>query len=212
MPITFTTHRLQYNFNDTVLIKNLSFEVAAGQALHVRGGNGAGKTTLLRCLAGRLRPNAGTVRFCGRDIYDHAQSFRKRVQYVGHEHGLKTQLSVYENLDYAWHLLGRDHRCCLDSVISELELDKHRQHLIGELSAGLKRRVALARLHLAPKARLWLLDEPFTALDVQSERRLANSMTEHCQRGGMIIFTSHQLPNTWSLQHSSLELTEGAPA
>lgn len=174
------------------LFSGLAFELDAGQWLHVQGENGAGKTTLLRTLVGLSHAESGEIRWRGEPIRTQAEEFRREVLYLGHHNAVKEELTPFENLALAAALDGRT----LDEAEALAAL--HRFGLRGRedltvrfLSAGQKRRVLLARL-VTRKAPLWVLDEPFTALDVKAVDMLSGLIGEHIAGGGMAILTSHQ--------------------
>ncbi len=175
---------------DRTLFSGLSFELATGNLLHVQGANGSGKTTLLRVLCGLIHPDGGEVCWRGTPIDERREAYRRDVHYIGHLNGVKAELTPMENLHFAQALNGRggDPGAALE-----------RMHLFGfeheparTLSAGQRRRIALARLLLSP-ARLWILDEPFTALDVTGIGLLEAIIHEHVEGGGVIVMASHSI-------------------
>jgi heme exporter protein A len=173
---------------DKKLFDGLNFRVSAGQALAVEGPNGAGKTSLLRMIAGFLAPAAGriVVKIEGREN-DDAEERGKSAGWLGHLDGLKPQLSVREQLDFFSSLYGRK----TDSTVLEQVGLAHQADLpCRYLSAGQRRRLGLARL-LASARPLWLLDEPFAALDVSGQQLVAHLMARHCGDGGIIIAATH---------------------
>lgn len=174
------------------LFSGLDLAVEAGEWLHVRGENGAGKTSLLRLLAGLAQPAAGEILWGGRPIRQVDEQYRRNLLFLGHHGALKDELTALENLEFAAALDG--------TALPEAEAMAalHRFGLLGReelpvrfLSAGQKRRVLLARL-LTRKAKLWVLDEPFTALDVKAVDMLAALIGQHLAEGGMAVLTSHQ--------------------
>ena len=168
---------------------DLSFTLSSGELLAVTGPNGAGKSTLLRLIAGLLRPTAGTVVLEGAEDAD----IGTQSHYLGHLDALKPALTVRQNLNF-WRKLwgGGDVEAALDAVGLEPLGDLH----AAVLSAGQKRRVALARLLVARRV-LWLLDEPATALDAAAEAGLGRLIADHLAGGGMAIAATHRdLPLT----------------
>ena len=163
---------------------DLSFTLSPGELLAVTGPNGAGKSTLLRLVAGLLRPSAGTVKL--EEAEDAA--IGANAHYLGHLDALKPGLTVRQNLDF-WRLLwgGGDIDAALEAVGLEPLGDLH----AAVLSAGQRRRVALARLLVAPRV-LWLLDEPATALDAAAEAGLGRLIADHLSGGGMAIAATHR--------------------
>jgi len=177
---------------DRVLFRNLSFEVGPGELLHLKGQNGSGKTTLLRALAGLLLQESGEIRWNGKNIRSLREEYSRHLLYLGHLNGIKGDLSAVENLRIAATLEGftlSESRAW--EVLEEIGLRGHEDLPSKHLSQGQKRRVALARL-LANDARVWILDEPFTALDVAAVQLLQEVIHRHVENGGMAIITTHQ--------------------
>lgn len=171
------------------VFEGLSFALAPGDALLLRGANGSGKSTLLRCLAGLLRPAAGVLRRDGADIAEEPETHRSRLRYLGHHEAVKPQLSVAENLRFAAALAGisePDIEAGLDAVGIGRLADLPARYL----SAGQRRRLALARLVAAP-APLWLLDEPLSGLDAAAAARFAEMVAAQRQAGGMVVLSVH---------------------
>jgi heme exporter protein A len=174
------------------LFADLAFELAVGEWLHVRGENGAGKTTLLRALVGLSPPDHGEICWRGEPIKSLGEDYRREVLYLGHYGAVKEDLTPLENLKLSASLDGRQ------IGDGEALAALHRFGLRGReelpvrcLSAGQKRRVLLARL-VTRKATLWVLDEPFTALDVRAVDMLSALIAEHVAAGGLAVLTSHQ--------------------
>jgi heme exporter protein A len=173
--------------DDRVLFEGLAFEIGPGQVLLLEGKNGSGKTSLLRILCGFRQPDAGQVRWCGEAVND--SLFYARMAYVGHLDGIKKELSVMENLAMAL-ALSQPGRYSMQQALARVHLAGYDDILVQSLSAGQKRRLSLARL-LMTENDLWILDEPFTALDKQGIALFEAVMSEHCSNGGMIVLTSH---------------------
>jgi heme exporter protein A len=180
------------------LFAGLDLAVGPGEWLHVQGENGAGKTSLLRILAGLSPPAAGEIRWQGEPIKALAEDYRRHLLFLGHHGAVKEELTPLENLTLAAQLDGMalDEREALQAL-ARFGLRGREDLPVRFLSAGQKRRVLLARLAVR-KAALWILDEPFTALDVKAVEMLSGLIAEHVAGGGMAILTSHQsmpLPN-----------------
>lgn len=177
------------------LFKNLSLQLNAGQWLYLQGENGAGKTSLLRILAGLALPAEGQVLWQNTPIDEQRSQFHRDLLYIGHHASLKEDLTLTENLRSLMRMDGiRVSDEALKDALARMGLAK-RQHLPARvLSAGQKRRGLLARLLLRP-ARLWLLDEPFNALDVSAIADLQHCLKAHLDNDGMIVLTSHQTPD-----------------
>jgi heme exporter protein A len=172
------------------LFSDLSFALQAGALLRVRGANGSGKTTLLRTLAGLTRPAAGEVRWRGTAIGD---EYRAEMLFLGHAAAIKDELTVFENLEFSSRL------SCLDTSASAimdalgcLGIARLADLPARYLSQGQRKRAALARLALAPRLALWLLDEPFAALDEAAISMVSALCAVHLAAGGMLVLTSHQ--------------------
>jgi heme exporter protein A len=170
---------------DRLLFQDQSFEVAAGEALILRGANGAGKTTLLRTIAGLLPPLTGTITLS--DAEDDTD-LSARAHYIGHANAIKGRLTVRENLAFWAAFLNGPQNTT--SALEKLDLSDLEAVPANYLSAGQKRRLGLARLIAAPRP-LWLLDEPTVSLDAASRLRFAGLMRVHLDQGGMIIAATH---------------------
>lgn len=174
------------------LFAPVSFELRAGQALHVQGENGSGKTSLLRALCGLSPLSQGMVHWCGELLPAAKQAFGKDLFYLGHALGMKDELSALENLQTACAIADQPLKS--EAAVSALQAQglNKRMHLpLRVLSQGQKRRVALARLQVSA-ARLWLLDEPWVALDQSAQSALTDMLRSHVAQGGLLLFTSHQ--------------------
>jgi heme exporter protein A len=174
------------------LFADVSFELNAGQALHLEGDNGVGKTSLLRIVCGLSPADAGEVCWHDKTIQENATAFRSSLFYLGHGLSLKEELTALENLMSDAAVSGRTLREAQALVALARMGLRGREHLpLRVMSQGQKRRTALARL-LASQAPLWVLDEPFVALDVKAVDGLRGLLAEHVANGGMVLFTSHQ--------------------
>ncbi|HJP39025.1 MAG: cytochrome c biogenesis heme-transporting ATPase CcmA [Gammaproteobacteria bacterium] len=172
------------------LFEELSFQVDAGSLLLVRGTNGSGKTTLLRVLSGLTRPETGHVQWCGESIEKTRQAFTAALAYFGHADGLKADLTVTQNLEFSARLYGRSGEQ-VSGLLKALNLSQCAQLETRYLSAGQKRRTALARV-LMSNATLWLLDEPVTNLDSVGRDYVEDRLREHIAGGGLAIAATHE--------------------
>jgi len=178
--------------SDRNLFSDLSFAVASGTLLHVRGHNGSGKTTLLRTLCGLFLPDSGEILWDGEKIQTLQEDYRQHLLYLGHHNALKDELTGIENLMINTHIGGDT--CTAEQcwqALEEMGLHGHEDLPVRMLSQGQKRRVALARLLLS-KAILWVLDEPFTALDVAAVEHLQSIISNHVANDGIVLLTTHQ--------------------
>lgn len=168
----------------------LSFRVAEGGALRLAGPNGGGKSTVLRIVAGLLPPLRGRVLWAGAPIAADRETHARRIAYLGHADALKPALSARENAETALSIAGRGDAAALDTAFARLELDRLADLPAGWLSAGQRRRVALARV-VASGCPLWLLDEPTVGLDASSVAALERAIADHRAAGGMVLAATH---------------------
>ncbi len=174
------------------LFAGVGFRLAAGEMLYLQGANGSGKTSLMRILCGLAHPAAGEVRWRGEPIGKLGEDYRRELCYLGHHNAIKEELTPLENLLAAAHLADEDldEGAALDAL--ELVGLAGREELACRyLSQGQKRRVALARLVNERRA-LWILDEPYVALDTAAVALVASLIGAHLQRGGLVVLTTHQ--------------------
>lgn len=179
------------------VLQGIDLGLAPGGLLQVLGANGSGKTTLLRVLCGLASADAGTLHWHGRPLRSADPEFQQALAYLGHANGIDVDLTPAENLRFAARLACHhaDAGQRADSVARALAaqgLERVAQVPVRTLSQGQRRRVALARLALAPRA-LWLLDEPVTALDADSCARFQRQLDAHLAAGGMAVIATHQL-------------------
>lgn len=177
--------------DDRVLFDDLSFKLSPGKILQIEGSNGSGKTSLMRILAGLAVPDTGQVTWCGKKIKTISSEYAANVTYIGHKHGIKSELTPLENLRFVQSLTATKPEYQLEDALAEVGLKGFEDNPVRTLSAGQCRRVTLAKL-LFTAAPLWLLDEPFTALDKQGQTLVENLIAQHVSNGGMAVLTSHQ--------------------
>ncbi len=177
---------------DHLLFSGLSLTLQSGQIMQVQGENGKGKTSLLRTLCGFILPDEGRITWYGDDVRDLSEEYFASLLYLGHHNAIKDELSALENLQISAGLAGitLDERQAV-STLRRLGLKGRERLPTKVLSQGQRRRVALARL-LVGNAKLWVLDEPLTALDVGAVALIQELIGEHLGKHGMVIFTTHQ--------------------
>jgi heme exporter protein A len=191
---------------ERILFENQTFKLAGGELLYVQGDNGSGKTTLLRTICGLFQPQAGQVYWNQQDIKTLAEDYLCQVLYLGHHAGIKEELTPVENLQFATALSGFNvSREQVIDALNHLGIKRCADLPTRVLSQGQKRRVALARLWLEQSA-LWILDEPFTALDINAIEVLTERIESYVKTGGVVVMTSHQAPkfDPEILQHLKL--------
>ena len=188
----FSVSNLSCSRGDKRLFSGVSFALQAGEWLHLEGDNGVGKTSLLRLACGLSALEQGEIQWQGQPVSRNSDEFRANLAYLGHQLALKEDLSPLENLVADAAIAGRALSLAdAKSALAQLGL-KGREHLpVRVLSQGQKRRSALARL-LVSSAKLWVLDEPFVALDAAAQNVLSEVINGHLNRQGMVLLTSHQ--------------------
>ncbi|WP_413284864.1 cytochrome c biogenesis heme-transporting ATPase CcmA [Vibrio sp. MA40-2] len=178
--------------DEKILFEDLSFNVEAGELVQVEGRNGTGKTTLLRIIAGLGDYEIGEISWNGCVTSSNRDLFHQDLLFLGHQTGVKRELNAFENLSFYQSI----HQSDIDkhkiwAVLAQVGLAGREDVPVGQLSAGQQRRVALARLWLS-KQKLWILDEPLTAIDKQGVKVLESVFLKHAEEGGMVMLTTHQ--------------------
>ncbi len=198
-------HGLTLFRGDRCLFKRLDLEVGPGEALHVVGPNGSGKTTLLRTLAGLTLAEDGQVYWSGRRIESVRQEYAQDLAWCGHRPALKDDLTLRENLTLHRRLrFGRDD-AAVERVMDRLKVDRLADIQAGRLSAGQRRRASLANLLLS-EARLWLMDEPLTNLDVAGKALVKELISEHVTGGGLCVLVAHEAVEVADVELAQLPL------
>lgn len=191
--MTLQVYQLACTRGERQLFDDINFEINAGDAMRVAGINGSGKTSLLRMLCGLAFPVAGEVRWSGRNIRTVREEFGSQMIYLGHANGVKDDLLAWENIVIAASLSGSPvSRDQAYAALDQLGLARVADLPTRALSQGQRKRVALARLWLCMKTPLWVLDEPFTALDQNAVSQLCGTLNQHLAHGGMVVYTTHQ--------------------
>ncbi|RZJ02371.1 MAG: heme ABC exporter ATP-binding protein CcmA [Brevundimonas sp.] len=181
-----TVSSMTLSRGERTLFRDLSFSLASGEAVALTGANGAGKTSLLRAIAGFLRPDAGTVAFTAAEP---SEARAKHLHWLGHLDGLKGGRSAREELAFQAAWLGAD-RDGIAAAIDLLALEPLLELEVRKLSAGQRRRLALARLVASPRP-LWLLDEPLSPLDARWREAVGVLMRAHLDKGGAVLAAVH---------------------
>ena len=173
-----------------MLFENLALRLDRGDMLQISGPNGSGKTSLLRLLAGLMQPTSGEVLLNGQPLNSQRPELAHNLLWIGHAAGIKDLLTPEENLSWLCALHQPASRDAIWAALAAVGLRGFEDVPCHTLSAGQQRRVALARLYLDSPA-LWILDEPFTALDKQGVAQLEAHLANHCEQGGMVVLTTH---------------------
>ncbi len=203
---TLLFHQLGCTRGGRPLFQGINRQLEAGQWLYVVGANGAGKTSLLRMVCGLSPMDAGDILWNGTPIHDQRDAYHQDLCYLGHLNALQESMTVHENLSFTAALGGHTlPKQAADEVLSRFGMPARGHQLVRHLSQGQKRRVALSRLALSP-ARLWVLDEPFVAMDDTGVRMLADLIDTHLSHGGLAVLTSHQLVDIGQRPPQLLEL------
>jgi heme exporter protein A len=211
--MTLAAHKLGCVRGDLQLFSDIEFAIERGDAMRVAGSNGSGKTSLLRILCGLSAPADGEVRWEGRDIRAQRDEFYSRLIYLGHANGVKDDLLAWENLVIASTLAGHSvSRDDAHAALERLGLGRAADLPTRSLSQGQRKRVALARLSLGLglDIPLWILDEPFTALDRDAVSTLCQTIDKHLVAGGMVIYTTHQDVTLDARRSLVLDMDRGA--
>jgi heme exporter protein A len=188
-----------------MLFENLDLRLSGGDMLQISGPNGSGKTSLLRLLAGLMQPTAGQVLLDGQPLKTRRVEQAHNLLWIGHAAGIKDLLTPEENLSWLCALHQPASHEAIWNALDSVGLRGFEDVPCHTLSAGQKRRVALARLYLdSPK--LWILDEPFTALDKQGVAQLEEHLAVHCETGGMVLLTTHHTLSRMPASYRDIDL------
>jgi heme exporter protein A len=180
--------------DERVLFSGLDLDIHAGELVQIKGSNGSGKTTLLRILCGLNDDYEGDIHWKGEALYEQREDFFASMIYIGHRVGVNRILTPRENLRWSASLHAPADDIRIVAALGRLGLRAYEDIPCRNLSAGQTQRVALSRLLISP-ASLWILDEPFTTLDVQGVKNLESLLSEHVNAGGAIVLTTHHALN-----------------
>ena len=192
-----------------MLFEHLDLQLHAGDMLQISGPNGSGKTSLLRLLSGLMQPTAGRVLINGQPLSEQRVELARNLLWIGHAAGIKDLLTPVENLSWLCALHRPAESPAIWQALQSVGLRGFEDVPCHTLSAGQQRRVALARLYLDSPP-IWILDEPFTALDKQGVAQLEAHLAEHCERGGMIVLTTHHTLSRTPAGYRDIDLGQWA--
>lgn len=189
--MTLALNNLMFSRNDIPLFRQIECTLQKGEMLQICGANGSGKSTLLRMIAGYIEPETGAVLWQNQSIVEQRDTYAQQICYLGHQNGLKPYLTVFENLKLSAALMqhtvsGQQ----IHTILHKMGLEHAQQKQVTHLSAGQMRRLALARLQLST-TKLWILDEPTTALDVAGQALFNDLLNRHLAQGGLAVVATH---------------------
>lgn len=203
----FEVNKIDYRYDAHPLFSELSFTLKSGDLLLITGNNGCGKSTLLRLLTGLMLPLKGNILWNNTPIHtDQNKRYHANMHYISHQNGLKAALSVQENIELMLALHHTPTPKHLPHLLEQLSLHALLHAPLHHLSAGQKRRVALLRLLLI-KRPLWILDEPLTALDTNTQLLLQTLISAHQENRGMVIMSSHHALDQLQTPYHQLKMT-----
>ena len=201
----FSIHNLECIRQNNMLFRGLNFSIKDGDLLQINGANGSGKSSLLQICSGLIEPTAGEILWENKNINKYRYEFQSNILYLGHSNAIKDALTVEENMRIIHSLTGEKANIDYSEILNTMGMTGMNEILVSRLSAGQKRRVGLTRLYIAI-SKLWFLDEPFNALDKKGKKIIENIVINHCNDGGIVLFTTHQKMeiNNYPLQNIHL--------
>ena len=201
----FSIHNLECIRQNNMLFRGLNFSIKDGDLLQINGANGSGKSSLLQICSGLIEPTAGEILWENKNINKYRYEFQSNILYLGHSNAIKAALTVEENMRIIHSLTGEKANIDYSEILNTMGMTGMNEILVSRLSAGQKRRVGLTRLYMT-KSKLWFLDEPFNALDKKGKKIIENIVINHCNDGGIVLFTTHQKMeiNNYPLQNIHL--------
>lgn len=187
------------------MFQGLNFSLEDGGLLQIDGVNGSGKSSLLQMCAGLIQATEGEISWNDENITDCRYQFQSNLSYFGHNNGVKAGLTAQENMKVMHEISGARSDIDYSCILEQIGMIAMEDVLLNRMSAGQKRRIGLTRIFMSP-AKLWLLDEPFNALDVKGKAIIEQLIVKHCTAGGMVIFATHQTMEIdgYPLQHIHL--------
>ena len=192
---------------ENLVFNNLNFEAQSGQLIRILGKNGSGKSSLLKIITGLLSPISGSIHWNQQSIHRQYSHYAKQLTYIGHKAAIKTELTVTENIHTLLGFRGfKQNQPSIEKALARLELTRYSNVQAGYLSQGQQRRIALCRLWLEP-TNLWVLDEPYTALDLEAIELVNDVISKTLLNGTIVIFTSHLETEYFAGNISNVSLT-----
>ena len=201
----FKAENLECTRRDNILFQDINFQLGDGDLLQFDGVNGSGKSSLMQICTGLMQPTEGAIYWNDESINDCRYEFQRNVCYVGHHNAVKAGLTALENMQVMHALSGSKDQPDYETILEQVGLPGMEDVSLNRMSAGQQRRIGLTRIFMT-RAKLWLLDEPFNALDKHGKEIIETLIVQHCRNGGMAIFATHQAMeiDAYDLKHIHL--------
>jgi|TARA_B100000929_G_scaffold262054_1_gene227179 heme exporter protein A len=190
MPI-YSINNLESIRQNNILFQGLNITIKDGGLLQINGANGSGKSSLLQICTGLIEPTSGEILWGDKNIKNYRYEFQSNILYLGHTNGIKSTLTIEENMKIMNALAGKKSVIDYSIILEEIGMPNMNEIFAHNISAGQQRRIGLTRLFMS-KSKLWFLDEPFNALDKQGKKIVEKIIVKHCNNGGIVFFTTHQ--------------------